>query len=191
MEVVNEYGAVELLALPTLSTDYWSAGKGKTTPWSRCPGPHGTRGCGGVGGSGNGNAARAGAGTWAAPPMPAKAGICRAGGRGEPNCCAPCHPSISVGLPLIWLLRSLDQLRQDSLAELLVLGSHSLVLAVVGAGLATAMALILAIGKRWISPGPLRQAMFTASLGYAVPGTVLAIALLLLLRPWDFRRCSY
>ena len=45
------------------------------------------------------------------------------------------------------------------------------------------MALILAIGKRWINPGPLRQAMFTASLGYAVPGTVLAVALLLLLSP--------
>ena len=51
MEVVNEYGAVELLALPTLSTDYWSAGKGKTTP-EPLPGSHGTRRCGGVGGGG-------------------------------------------------------------------------------------------------------------------------------------------
>jgi iron(III) transport system permease protein len=48
------------------------------------------------------------------------------------------------------------------------------------------MALVLAIGKRWINPGPLRQAMFTASLGYAVPGTVLAVALLLLLSPLGF-----
>ena len=92
-------------------------------------------------------------------------------------------PLISVGLPLFWLVNSLDQLRNESFGELLELSSHSLMLAVIGAGLASAMALILAIGKRWINPGPLRQAMFTASLGYAVPGTVLAVALLLLLSP--------
>ena len=95
-------------------------------------------------------------------------------------------PLISVGLPLFWLFNSLDQLRSESLGELLELSSHSLILALIGAGLASAMALILAIGKRWIQPGPLRQAMFTASLGYAVPGTVLAVALLLLLSPLGF-----
>ena len=113
MEVVNEYGAVELLALPTLSTGLLERWQGQDDPpgavalaltalalwrcwWQRS----------------NGNAARAGAGTWAAPPMPAKAGVCRAGGRAAPNCMCALPPLISVGLPLIWLLRSLDQLRK-------------------------------------------------------------------------------
>ncbi|MGB1002276.1 MAG: ABC transporter permease [Prochlorococcaceae cyanobacterium] len=187
MEVVNEYGAVELLALPTLSTGLLERWQGQDDPpgavalaltalavvavlvaaeqWQRRKSRRWDMG----------------------GPTDASEGWRLQGwrARGAQLLCA-LPPLISVGLPLVWLLRSLDQLRQDSLADLLILGSHSLVLAVVGAGLATAMALILAIGKRWISPGPLRQAMFTASLGYAVPGTVLAIALLLLLAPLGF-----
>ena len=45
-------------------------------------------------------------------------------------------PLISVGLPLFWLVNSLDQLRNESFGELLELSSHSLMLAVIGAGLA-------------------------------------------------------
>jgi iron(III) transport system permease protein len=45
------------------------------------------------------------------------------------------------------------------------------------------MAVIFAVGNRWTPPGILKRLMFTASLGYAVPGTVLAIALLLLFAP--------
>ncbi len=184
---LNEYGAVELLALPTLSTGLLERWQGQDDPpgavalaltalavvavlvaaeqWQRRKSRRWDMG----------------------GPTDASEGWRLQGwrARGAQLLCA-LPPLISVGLPLVWLLRSLDQLRQDSWAELLVLGSHSLVLAVVGAGLATAMALILAIGKRWISPGPLGQAMFTASLGYAVPGTVLAIALLLLLAPLGF-----
>ena len=187
MEVVNEYGAVELLAVPTLSTGLLERWQGQDDPpgavalaltalavvavlvaaeqWQRRKSRRWDMG----------------------GPTDASDGWRLAGWRAslaQGICILP--PLISVGLPLFWLFNSLDQLRSESLGELLELSSHSLILALIGAGLASAMALILAIGKRWIQPGPLRQAMFTASLGYAVPGTVLAVALLLLLSPLGF-----
>jgi len=45
------------------------------------------------------------------------------------------------------------------------------------------MALLMAVGRRWSLPAPLRSLAKLAGLGYAVPGGVLALAMLLLLGP--------
>jgi iron(III) transport system permease protein len=92
-------------------------------------------------------------------------------------------PLLSIGLPLVWLLNNLDQLSTEPASVLLALSGRSLLLGVLASGLATVMALLLAVGRRWSLPGPLQRLMPLAGLGYAVPGAVLALALLLLLGP--------
>ncbi|MEB3240539.1 MAG: iron ABC transporter permease [Synechococcus sp.] len=184
MEVINEFGAVELLAVPTLSTGLLERWQGQEDPqgavglallalivvgllvvaerWQRRRSRRWDMG----------------------GPTDSMGGWQLQGWRAllaQLICAIP--PLVSLGLPLVWLLRSLDQLRAESLTELLQLSSHSLCLALIGAACATAMALTFAVGNRWSPPGVLKKVMFGASLGYAVPGTVLAVALLLLLAP--------
>ncbi|NDA64788.1 MAG: ABC transporter permease subunit, partial [Chitinophagia bacterium] len=99
--------------------------------------------------------------------------------------CTVCSlpPLLGVGLPLGWLISSWDRWQGENLAELLALGGRSLALGLLAALLATAMALLLAVGRRWSLPAPLRSLAKLAGLGYAVPGGVLALAMLLLLGP--------
>ena len=51
--------------------------------------------------------------------------------------------------------------------------------------MAVAAALLLAIAKRWSDARWLRSLTFLAGTGYAIPGTVLALALLLTGAPWQ------
>ena len=184
MEVINEFGAVELLGLPTLSTGLLERWQGEDDPqgavalalmalmvvavliiaerWQRRRSRRWDMG--GPTDSGEG---------WDLQGWRALSA--------QLLCLIP--PCISLGLPLVWFFSSLDQIRNESLTELLTLSTHSLTLALLGAVIATSMAVIFSIGNRWTAPGFLKRLMFTASLGYAVPGTVLAIAMLLLLAP--------
>jgi iron(III) transport system permease protein len=92
-------------------------------------------------------------------------------------------PLLSLGLPLLWMLLSRDQLGSGDGADLLALGLRSLGLAL-AAALFTALAgLVLALGRRWFAAPWLGRLAFTAGMGYAVPGAVLALALLLLGAP--------
>jgi len=89
-------------------------------------------------------------------------------------------PLLSLGLPLLWSGLSWDQLQAENPIELLGLSGRSFGLALLAAGLTVAAGLVLAIAKRWL-PNPLLQRLsFVAGLGYAVPGTVLALALMLI-----------
>ena len=58
-------------------------------------------------------------------------------------------------------------------------------LALAAAVLAVVTALLLAIAKRWSEARWLQSLTFLAGMGYAVPGTVLALALLLTGGPWQ------
>ena len=89
-------------------------------------------------------------------------------------------PLLSLGLPLLWSLLSWDQLQAENPMELLALSGRSFGLALLAAALTVAAAVVLAIARRWL-PNPLLQRLsFSAGLGYAVPGTVLALALMLI-----------
>lgn len=89
-------------------------------------------------------------------------------------------PLLAVGLPLLWAVLSLDQLRGESALEMVALTARSLGLALAAAGLTVAAGLLLAVAHRWIPAPFLRRVTFLSGMGYAVPGAVLALALLLL-----------
>lgn len=92
-------------------------------------------------------------------------------------------PALSLGLPLAWMLLSHDQLQAADAADLVALGLRSFTLALAAALLTLAAGLVLALGRRWFPQSWLRRLAFLAGMGYAVPGAVLALALLLLGAP--------
>jgi len=87
-------------------------------------------------------------------------------------------PLISLGLPLLWMGLSSDQLLGDGGLDLLELCGRSFGLALAAAALAVTAGLMLAISGRWIPDRALTALTHTAGLGYAIPGTVLALGLL-------------
>ncbi|WP_219904256.1 MULTISPECIES: ABC transporter permease [Cyanophyceae] len=89
-------------------------------------------------------------------------------------------PLVSLGLPLTWLVASRDHLQSDPLEDLLALTLRSLGLALVAALVTVAGALVLAISRRWLADRLLGRLTFFSGMGYAVPGTVLALALMLI-----------
>jgi iron(III) transport system permease protein len=181
MEVVNELGAVQLLGVPTLST-------GILNRWQQDGDPQGAVAlalmalvivallvgaernlrqrsrCWNLGNDGD------------ADPQWRLVGQRR--WLSQALCLLP--PLITLGLPLIWAGFSWDQIRAEDTTELLALGSRSFGLALLAAALTVAGGLLLAIAKRWIPNIPLQRLTFIAGLGYAIPGTVLALALMLI-----------
>jgi iron(III) transport system permease protein len=186
MEVVNELGAVELLGVPTLSS-------GILQRWQNDGDPQGAVALALValvivsllvagerqlrrrsrrwlmGQGGDGQPAWT-LGGW-------RAAVAQA------LCLLP--PLASLGLPLLWAGLSLDQLQGEPIGELLVLGWRSFSLALLAAALTVGMGLLLAIAKRWIAQPLLQRLSFLAGMGYAIPGTVLALALMLIGGPWQ------
>ncbi len=181
MEVVNELGAVQLLGVPTLST-------GILNRWQQDGDPQGAVAlalmalvivallvgaernlrqrsrCWNLGNDGD------------ADPQWHLVGQRR--WLSQALCLLP--PLITLGLPVIWAGFSWDQIRAEDTTELLALGGRSFGLAVLAAALTVAGGLLLAIAKRWIPNAVLRRLTFIAGLGYAIPGTVLALALMLI-----------
>ncbi|MCP9927793.1 iron ABC transporter permease [Cyanobium sp. CH-040] len=89
-------------------------------------------------------------------------------------------PLLAVAIPVLWISEGWPALRAEPLDELLRLAGRSLILALAATVITCAGALLLAIIRRW-SPQPLiRQLSFIAGLGYAVPGSVLGVGLLIL-----------
>ena len=181
MEVVNELGAVQLLGVPTLSS-------GILMRWQQDGDPQGAVAlalmalvivallvgaerslrqrsrCWNLGNDGD------------ADPRWTLQGVRR--WSSWLICALP--PLISLGVPALWTALSWDQIRAEDASELLALGSRSFSLALLAALLTVAAGLMLAIAKRWIPHHLLQRLTFISGLGYAVPGTVLALALMLI-----------
>jgi iron(III) transport system permease protein len=186
MEVVNELGAVELLGLPTLSS-------GILQRWQNDGDPRGAVGLAlvalvlvsllvaverllrrrsrrwliGVGGDALSR--------W---PLDGWRALLAVLLTALPPLCA-------LGLPLVWVATSLDQLQSQPGAELVLLAGRSLGLGLLAATLTAAVGLLLALARRWIALPLVRQLSFLAGMGYAIPATVLALALMLLGGPWQ------
>jgi len=95
-------------------------------------------------------------------------------------------PLGAVAIPMLWVQVGWQGLEAESITELGQLASRSLGLALMATGVTGLAALLLAISRRW-SPQPLvRQLSFVAGLGYAIPGSVLALGLIILGAPLGF-----
>ena len=95
-------------------------------------------------------------------------------------------PLIAVAIPALWIQQGWQGLQSESFAELGQLASRSLGLALIATAVTCLGSLLLAICRRW-SPQPLvQQLSFIAGLGYAIPGSVLALGLIVLGGPLGF-----
>ena len=185
MEVVNDFGAVQLLGVPTLSSailERWQ-GEGDLAGavalalvtlvlvalllWSERQGRRRSRlWAAGQEGGGPERWPLQGWRCWLAQLVTL----------------AP--PLASLGIPLIWAWTSWDQLPAQPAGDLVALGLRSLALALGATGLTLVAALVLSIGKRLVKANGIQLLADGAGLGYAIPGTVLALGFLLLGGGW-------
>ena len=77
---------------------------------------------------------------------------------------------------LIWTFTTAEETLDDSFIKL---AGHSLLLASLTAVIAVAIALLLSYGKRLLKAPLINVSVRIASLGYAIPGTVIAVGVLL------------
>jgi iron(III) transport system permease protein len=89
---------------------------------------------------------------------------------------------VPTGLFLWMTLRHADE-TLDS--EFLILGTHSLILASLTAVIAMGLSLVMAYGLRLNNTPLLRLGVRVASMGYAVPGAVIAVGILIPLARFD------
>ncbi|WP_226422976.1 iron ABC transporter permease [Synechococcus sp. MU1611] len=186
MEVVNELGAVQLLGIPSLSAGILETWQSDGNPsgaislalitlvivlglviCERSLRSRSRRWCDGV----------AGGDSTAWPLNGIRAVVAQL--------LAIIPPVLSLGTPLLWAATNLDQLQNGWNDDLISLSGRSLLLALAAAVMAVAAALVLAIAKRWSDARWLKSLTFLAGTGYAIPGTVLALALLLTGAPWQ------
>jgi iron(III) transport system permease protein len=181
MEVVNEFGAVQLLGVPTLSAgilDRWqgegdieaAVGMALVTMvivvglvWAE-------------------RSLRRRSRRWSAGQESAPASRWQLDGwrQGLAQLSTLLPPLISLGIPLLWVGISWGQLQLESGQELGALVLHTFALALAATAITVAAALLLAVAKRWLKNPWMGWISFVAGMGYAIPGTVLALAFLLL-----------
>ncbi len=96
-------------------------------------------------------------------------------------------PSFTLGIPIFWAILNFNQIAKGLDQDLLLLSIRSLLLGLSTALLAVFAALFLAISKRWNTAKWMKSLTFLSGIGYAIPGAVLALALLSFSGPpWNF-----
>jgi len=185
MEVINDFGAVQLLGVPTLSAGILERWQGEgdlpgavalalvtlvlvaVLLWMERQGRRRSR-------------RWTGGQEGALPePWPLRGWRC---GLAQLVTLAP--PLASLGIPLIWMARSWDQLGSQAPGDVVALGLRSGGLALGATGLTLGAAFVLSIGKRLVRAPGLGSLADGAGLGYAIPGTVLALGFLTLGGGW-------
>ena len=87
-------------------------------------------------------------------------------------------PLFSIGIPFSWFLLNIDQLKKGFTTELLSLTFRTVSLGIIAALLTLFFSLILTIANRQNKSLITKFITFPAGIGYAIPGTVLAISLI-------------
>lgn len=87
-------------------------------------------------------------------------------------------PILTLGIPIAWAIVNIDQMNQGFNTDLIGLTIRSFCLALVVSLITIFISLILSISKRWQNNQWLNILTFLSSIGYAIPGSVLALALL-------------
>ena len=89
---------------------------------------------------------------------------------------------VPAGQLLFWTISTADQTLDESFFRL---ATNSLLLATVAALVAVCLALLLCYAKRLLNTPSVKGAVSVASMGYAIPGTVIAIGVMLPLAWFD------
>ncbi len=87
-------------------------------------------------------------------------------------------PLLTLGIPIAWVLINIDQMNQGFNSELIGLTIRSFSLALIVSLITIFISLILSISKRWQHSQWLNILTFLSGIGYAIPGSVLALALI-------------
>ncbi|WP_420063617.1 ABC transporter permease [Prochlorococcus marinus] len=87
-------------------------------------------------------------------------------------------PILTLGIPITWAIINIDQMNQGFNTDLIGLTIRSFGLALVVSLITIFISLVLSISKRWQNHQWLNIFTFLSSIGYAIPGSVLALALL-------------
>ena len=87
-------------------------------------------------------------------------------------------PTFSLGLPIFWILLNIDQVRKGFNIELLTLSVRTISLGLIAALITIIFSLILSLADRNNKNFILRFIINLAGIGYAIPGTVLALSLI-------------
>ena len=87
-------------------------------------------------------------------------------------------PIFSLGIPCFWVLLNIDQLQKGFTTELLTLLFRTICLGIVTALITIIFSLVLSLANRQPRNLFLQFITFPAGIGYAIPGTVLALSLI-------------
>ena len=87
-------------------------------------------------------------------------------------------PLFSIGIPFFWFILNIDQVNKGFNLELLILTFRTIGLGIITASITIIFSLILTFANRQNKNLLLKIITFPAGIGYAIPGTVIAISLL-------------
>ena len=87
-------------------------------------------------------------------------------------------PVFSIGIPLFWILLNIDQVQKGLNIELLTLSLRTIGLGLITALITIIFSLIIALANRQNKFLLLKIITYPAGVGYAIPGTVLALSLI-------------
>ena len=87
-------------------------------------------------------------------------------------------PLFSIGIPLFWLILNIDQIQKGLTTELLTLTFRTISLGLIASLITIIFSLIISLANRQNKNLIMRIVTFPAGIGYAIPGTVLAISLI-------------
>ena len=87
-------------------------------------------------------------------------------------------PIFSIGIPCFWVLLNIDQLQKGLTMELLTISLRTIFLGLITALITIVFSLIISLANRQNKNLFLKLITYPAGIGYAIPGSVLAITLI-------------
>ncbi len=87
-------------------------------------------------------------------------------------------PIFSLGIPCFWIFLNIDQVQKGFSLELLTLASRTIGLGLITALITMLLGLFLSLASRQNKGILLKSATSLAGIGYAIPGTVIALSLI-------------
>ena len=87
-------------------------------------------------------------------------------------------PIFSIGIPFIWVILNIDQIQKGLTNELLALTFRTICLGLIASLITIIFSLIISLANRQNTNFFLKLITYPAGIGYAIPGTVLALSLI-------------